>query len=86
MIASERGFHVIKLRKRVPASQKPLAESRDVIWKRLSELARDQGVDDLVAGLSKTLNAEIFEQNFVKVQFDANPQVKSEPLSQARRQ
>lgn len=70
VIETERGFHILKLRQRVPAVTRSLQESKAHIERLLTDQSRDRRVDELVAALSTGLHVEIVHENLARVRFD----------------
>jgi peptidyl-prolyl cis-trans isomerase C len=70
VIETERGFHVLALRQRVPGSARTLAESRSRIIRLLSERSRDRKLEELSKELSKKTHIEIFEDRWRAVRFE----------------
>jgi peptidyl-prolyl cis-trans isomerase C len=67
VIETPKGFHVLKLRQRVPASRRSLEESRARIARLLADDGRDRKVDELVGELRRSVKVEVFEERFAGV-------------------
>jgi parvulin-like peptidyl-prolyl isomerase len=61
-IASERGFHILKLEERRPASTRPLSEVKRTIQMRLFQEHRARQMEAWVAELRRGHPVEVFEE------------------------
>jgi peptidyl-prolyl cis-trans isomerase C len=66
-IASDKGFHIIKLTDRRPEMTRPFAEVKADIQRRLLDQLRAQKKRELVEEARKSIRVEIYEQELAKV-------------------
>jgi peptidyl-prolyl cis-trans isomerase C len=66
-IASDKGFHILKLTDRRPEMTRPLAEVKGEIQRRLLDQMRAQKKRELVEEARKAIRVEIYEQELAKI-------------------
>jgi peptidyl-prolyl cis-trans isomerase C len=72
-IASDKGFHIIKLTERRPERTRPLAEVKVDIQRRLLDLMRAQRKRELVEDARRSVHVEIYEQALAKIALPSTP-------------
>jgi peptidyl-prolyl cis-trans isomerase C len=72
-IASDKGFHIIRLSERRPEGARPLAEAKLDIQRKLLEQMRTQRKRELAEEARKTIRVEIFEDELAKLALATTP-------------
>jgi len=72
-VASDKGFHIIKLTERRPATTRPLAEAKADIQRRLLEQMRAQRKREIADEMRKSIRVEIYEDELAKITVGATP-------------
>ena len=72
-VASDKGFHVLRLTERRPEVTRPLAEVKLDIQKRLLDQLRAQRRRELADEARKTIHVEIYEDELAKLTLAATP-------------
>jgi len=72
-IESDKGFHIIRLTDRRPATTRSIADAKLDIQKRLLEQMRAQRKRDLAEEMRKSIRVEIYQDELAKVTLDLSP-------------
>lgn len=81
-IASDKGFHILRLSERRAESTRTLAEAKSDIQRKLVEQMRTQRKRELTEEARKTIRVEIYEDELAKVALPTTPDA-GRPDSQA---
>ena len=72
-VASDKGFHILKLTERRAELTRPLAEVKGDIQRRLLDQMRAQKKRELVEEARKSIRVEIYEQELAKLAMPSTP-------------
>lgn len=81
LVSTERGFVILKLTERRPATKRSLDEVRPEIQKRLLEELRAQRRQQLADEMRKTVAVEVFEGELAKLELAGTPGASAPPTA-----
>jgi parvulin-like peptidyl-prolyl isomerase len=71
VVATDSGFHIVKLRQRIAARHRSLDDVRPRVMRRVAEQMRNRKVEELVATLTQVLDVQVFEDRLAQLRFGA---------------